>query len=91
MSYITEIKKIYKAEGLKGFTRGYTGILLRDCPGFAMYFTLFDLFKRVLGVPNHQDHDHPFLSDVTFKKFVSGGSAGCFTWFFAYPFDTVKS
>lgn len=51
MSYREEIAKIYEIEGLKGFTRGWTGMFFRDAPGFGVYFCLFELFKRKLGVP----------------------------------------
>ena len=51
MSYREEIIDIYKNEGLKGFTRGYTGMLLRDAPGFGLYFFMFELFKRRVNVP----------------------------------------
>ena len=51
MSYRTEIRRIYTTEGLYGFTRGYTGMYMRDSPGFALYFFLFDLVKRKFGVP----------------------------------------
>lgn len=54
MSYREEIKLLYQEEGLKGFTRGYTGMFLRDAPGFAIYFCLFDLFKRRMGVPKEE-------------------------------------
>jgi hypothetical protein len=47
MSYRQEISKIYSEEGLMGFTRGYTGMLMRDSPGFGIYFTLYEIFKRV--------------------------------------------
>jgi hypothetical protein len=50
MKYREEINRIYKTEGLYGFTRGYTGLLVRDCFGFAIYFFLFDLFKRTFNV-----------------------------------------
>lgn len=49
MSYIDEFKNIYRSEGLRGFTRGYTGMFMRDVPGFALYFFLYDLFKRAFG------------------------------------------
>ena len=51
MSYRTEIRRIYNSEGLYGFTRGYTGMFMRDAPGFALYFFMFELFKRKLRVP----------------------------------------
>jgi len=44
------ISEIYAKEGMKGFTRGYQGMLLRDGPGFGLYFTLFEAVKRRLGV-----------------------------------------
>ena len=50
MSYREEISKIYENEGFKGFTRGYTGMILRDAPGFGMYFCLFEIFKSQLHV-----------------------------------------
>ena len=46
MSYIDEIKRIYSEEGMRGFTRGYQGMLLRDGPGFAIYFCTFEALKR---------------------------------------------
>lgn len=44
--------KIYKREGLKGFTRGYSSMLIRDAPGYALYFAQYDYLKRVFGVKN---------------------------------------
>jgi len=51
MSYREEISKIYKTEGLFGFTRGYTAMLCRDSPGFGVYFCLFECFKVKMGIP----------------------------------------
>jgi hypothetical protein len=50
MSYSKEIVRIYKEDGLKGFFRGYQGMLIRDGPGFGIYFCLFEAMKRRLGV-----------------------------------------
>jgi hypothetical protein len=50
LSYREEIKKIYKEEGLKGFSRGWTAMLFRDGPGFGAYFALFEYNKRIFGV-----------------------------------------
>lgn len=60
MSYRQELRRIYSAEGLFGFTRGYSAMMLRDGPGFALYFLLFDFNKRMLGVSGvpTRDHDH---------------------------------
>ena len=50
MSYPDEIKRIYELEGIKGFSRGYQGMLLRDGPGFGIYFCGFEMMKRNFGV-----------------------------------------
>lgn len=48
ISYRQEIKLIYRKEGLAGFTRGYSGMIVRDVPGFAIYFGSFEAFKTML-------------------------------------------
>jgi len=55
MLYREEIRKIYKNEGLYGFTRGYSGMLLRDAPGFASYFLLFEFFKHQTGASRREE------------------------------------
>jgi hypothetical protein len=35
-----------------GFTRGYTGMLARDCPGFGIYFCLYEMNKKWLNTPH---------------------------------------
>lgn len=102
MSYREEIAKIYQNEGLMGFTRGYTGMLLRDTPGFGLYFCLYEFFKRSLHIPQIEErirkqentHSATFISleaSLFIRKFFSGGTAGVVTWFVCYPFDTVKT
>lgn len=51
MSYREEIRRIFEKDGMLGFTRGYSCILLRDAPGLAIYFTMFDIYKRWLNIP----------------------------------------
>jgi hypothetical protein len=102
MSYREEMAKIYQEEGLMGFTRGYTGMLFRDTPGFGVYFCLFEFFKRSLKVNeieqelrNRRDangNSHYVMSaKLALTKFLCGGTAGSLTWTFCYPMDTVKA
>eukprot|EP00347_Sterkiella_histriomuscorum_P023306 403335153 len=90
MSYREEISKIYEYEGLKGFTRGYTGMFFRDAPGFGLYFCLFEALKRFSHVPQLVADEHHNKFDVGLRKFICGGTAGVITWFAVYPMDTVK-
>ena len=41
---------IYRKEGLRGFLKGYQGMILRDVPGFAAYFMTYEFMKRSAGV-----------------------------------------
>ena len=54
LSYKEEFKLIYQNEGLSGFTRGYAGILIRDVPGFAIWFGAFEAFKELFRVDTDQ-------------------------------------
>jgi len=102
MSYRQEISTIYKNDGMIGFTRGYTGMLMRDSPGFGVYFCTFEFLKRLMNLPEREKKfnatrelhnlDHYWIGIyIALSKFVCGGTAGCITWFMCYPFDTVKS
>ena len=95
MSYRKEIKRIYQTEGIKGFSRGYQGLLIRDGPGFAIYFCTFEALKRKFGVSEKDRIDHHYYgmsqTDVNLRKFLSGGLSGCMTWTIAYPADTIKT
>ena len=94
MSYRTEIRRIYKSERLYGFTRGYSGLMLRDCIGLSFFFGLFDFFKRISGVVERDLSEDKSIIDhlsIASKKFLCGGFAGIFSWFLVYPFDTVKT
>lgn len=101
MSYREEVVKIYQTEGYMGFTRGYTAMLFRDSPGFGIYFCMFELLKRKMGVhetekrlhnkDEHGQKHYAMSMSLAVKKFLCGGTAGCLTWTVCYPMDTVKS
>jgi len=95
MSYREEIARVYGQEGWIGFTRGYTAMLCRDSPGFGVYFCLFEAFKQAAGTPlleqRLQEEGKHASTELIVKKFLVAGTAGCITWTFCYPMDTVKS
>jgi hypothetical protein len=91
ISYGEELKMIYKAEGLRGFTRGYSGLLIRDVPGFAIYFGAFEGFKTLFGVANRKQDTGLSKGQTALRKFLAGGLAGVVTWTIAFPADTIKT
>jgi hypothetical protein len=50
MIYKKEIIRIFKQDGIKGFSKGYHSMLLRDVPNTGIYFMFFEFNKRHLGV-----------------------------------------
>lgn len=68
---------------------------MRDCPGFAIYFGLFEFLKTLAGVSETNRHNDNYNgmreSMVTFRKFIAGGAAALFAWTFLFPFDTLKT
>lgn len=68
---------------------------MRDCPGFAIYFGLFEKFKILLQVSEQDRVDNNYQnkseSMITFRKFIAGGTAALFSWSFLFPFDTLKT
>ena len=65
-------------------------MLVRDVPGFAIYFGSFEAFKTLLGVANGQT-EQMSKSSYNLRKFLSGGLAGVITWTIAFPADSIKT
>ena len=74
-------------EGLNGFFNGYTGMLLRDAPGFAWYFFCYEFLKRYFTSFDNQDST--ILSKLSFS--LAGGLTGVSTWMLFYPADNLKT
>lgn len=95
VTYWGEIKSIYNREGLYGYTRGYSGQMLRDIPGFALYFGLFELIKVKLKVSDQDRYQTNYNSisekAIFLRKFVSGGLAAILSWTILFPLDTLKT
>ena len=68
---------------------------MRDCPGFAIYFGLFEFLKKSFGVSEHDRITQKYLNMsqgmISFRKFMAGGLAALSSWSFLFPFDTLKT
>lgn len=60
MNYRKEIARIYNTEGMKGFFRGYQALFIRDTPGFGIYFSAYEFFKRRWGVSERDKIEHNY-------------------------------
>jgi len=79
------LKKIFRAEGMRGIFRGQLCTIYREAPAFGAYFLSFELYARLLsGVKTSDD-----ASNVAIL--VAGGLAGMTSWTASYPVDVIKS
>uniref|UniRef100_A0A673VZU2 Solute carrier family 25 member 48 n=1 Tax=Salmo trutta TaxID=8032 RepID=A0A673VZU2_SALTR len=78
------ISSILQTEGIRGLYRGAGAMVLRDVPGYTLYFIPYALFRRWLSSEGRSS-PHPC------SIWVSGGLAGSISWVTATPADVVKS
>eukprot|EP00029_Vermamoeba_vermiformis_P012688 TRINITY_DN7588_c0_g1_i1.p1 TRINITY_DN7588_c0_g1~~TRINITY_DN7588_c0_g1_i1.p1 ORF type:complete len:157 (+),score=16.00 TRINITY_DN7588_c0_g1_i1:385-855(+) len=76
-------KKVWQASGLRGIFNGLSATLIRDVPGFGIYFGSYEYFRSVLA--NKDGELSPW------RQITAGGLAGMISWGFAHPPDVVKT
>lgn len=75
--------KIFKSEGLCGVYRGLGCTILRDSPGFGVYFSGYEyLTQKVTDSKGNVN---------TLSLLLVGGLAGVISWMVTYPLDVMKS
>ncbi|KAI4798197.1 hypothetical protein KUCAC02_022220 [Chaenocephalus aceratus] len=78
------ISSTLQTEGLQGLYRGAGAMILRDVPGYTLYFIPYTLFCNLLK-PDASSTLHPGAI------WLAGGLAGSISWVTATPADVVKS
>ncbi|KAM9377754.1 solute carrier family 25 member 48 [Pholidichthys leucotaenia] len=78
------ISSILQTEGIQGLYRGAGAMILRDVPGYTLYFIPYAIFCNLLK-PDDMANPHPC------SIWLAGGLAGSISWVTATPADVVKS
>ncbi|XP_034454401.1 solute carrier family 25 member 48 isoform X1 [Hippoglossus hippoglossus] len=78
------VSSILQTEGLQGLYRGAGAMILRDVPGYTLYFIPYTIFCNLLK-PDATSSPHPG------SIWLAGGLAGSISWVTATPADVVKS
>ncbi|XP_045681388.1 solute carrier family 25 member 48 isoform X2 [Phyllostomus hastatus] len=78
------IATIVRTEGLVGLYRGASAMLLRDVPGYCLYFIPY-VFVSDWITPEACSEPSPYT------VWLAGGTAGAISWGTATPMDVVKS
>ncbi|XP_075065963.1 solute carrier family 25 member 48 [Mixophyes fleayi] len=75
---------ILRKEGFTGMYRGAGAMLLRDIPGYCLYFIPYTYLCQWLTLDHH-------TTPSAFSVWLAGGIAGAVSWGTATPMDVVKS
>ncbi|XP_077330144.1 solute carrier family 25 member 48 isoform X2 [Lithobates pipiens] len=75
---------ILKKDGFTGMYRGAGAMILRDVPGYCVYFIPYTYICEWLTL---DDHSTP----SAFSVWLAGGIAGAISWGTATPMDVVKT
>lgn len=78
------ISSILQNEGILGLYRGAGAMVMRDVPGYALYFIPYTLLCDLMK-PDATANPHPC------SIWLAGGVAGSISWVTATPADVVKS
>lgn len=79
-------RTILQKEGILGIYRGLGVTLLRDTPGHAAYFAIYEYSRETIH-PGCRTHGNEGLGTML----LSGGLAGSLSWLVCYPLDVIKS
>jgi hypothetical protein len=92
------IALIYRERGLRGFYLGYTLHLSRDTLGTAVYFTVYESWRRFFLSTSSNSHassmsekDSEGNRGKPWMHMLSGGLAGSIVWIVMFPIDMTKS
>lgn len=73
------MRYINRKDGIRGLYRGFGITAVRDVPGFASYFVLYEAMMRTSTAPS------------AFHTLMAGGLAGVCSWILTLPMDVVKT
>lgn len=91
MQYRKEVPKLIRSEGFLGLYKGFGMLMLRDVPGWGVYFLAYELLKRQFGIQEAKKNgtDNTWLNMSI--KIWAGGVAGQVSWLVGYPQDIIKT
>jgi len=87
-------KKIWKAEGFRGYYSGYIPTIIRDVSFCATYFAAYEVMKKYLILQPIFNKPDPITNIVPFSPIpiiISGGLSGAIAWIVSFPLDVVKT
>jgi hypothetical protein len=78
------MRALYREKGIQGLYKGNVACLIRDVPGVAIQFAVYEHLKG-----NYLKDDTLHLS--LFESLVVGTGSATVGWLFSYPQDVIKT
>ncbi|CAI5769223.1 Uncharacterized protein PODLI_1B033478 [Podarcis lilfordi] len=79
------VKGVLKKDGPFGFYRGWSSTLLREIPGYFLFFGGYELSRTFFAFGRPKEELGPVA------LMISGGFGGMCLWIAVYPIDCIKS
>lgn len=91
MQYRKAIPELIRSEGFGGLYKGFGALMLRDVPGWGVYFYSYEALKEQFGIPEAKKNgtDNTMLNMAI--KCWCAGVAGQTSWLVSYPYDIIKT
>nr|CAG8517874.1 6233_t:CDS:2 [Entrophospora candida] len=81
-------KETILTQGISGLYKGGLVTIIRDAPGYGVYFWAYEGLKRVLEVTSSDSNSD---RNNVLKLLFAGGTAGLLSWASIYPLDVIKT
>lgn len=73
------LRNVIKHDGVRSIYRGWSATLIREVPGYGLYFWAYEHSKKSMGDPS------------PWKSFLTGSISGVTAWIVIYPSDPIKT
>lgn len=90
-STLATYKYILKNHGIASLFRGFTATALRDGPGMALYYIVYDAAKKTIPGWSSELGPEGKRLHTPFQMLIFGGASGVASWLPVYPIDVLKS
>lgn len=92
IKYFRATMALLRNEGfIGGVYKGMLALLLRDVPGWGVYFWSYEFLKRQFGMGEAKRNGTDNTKLNIMIKMWCAGVAGQCSWFVSYPMDIVKT
>ena len=91
IKYGRAVMDLMRTEGFGGLYKGFGALMLRDVPGWGVYFATYEILKTQFKIQEAKKSGQDNSPLNMLIKIWCAGVAGQASWVVSYPFDIVKT